>query len=293
MGRALAVWAVMGMLSAAGALCYAELATRFPQAGGGYVFLREAFGPRVAFVYGWMALLVMDPGLTAALAIGLAQYLLAAARRLLGPHHAHRAIAAIVAFGLLTLAGIGAERPRHALDRGRASCVDRRRARRRRPSHARRRGARRQRRGLTPVAHVLDALAGAVIAAFFAFGGWWELGRMSGEVETPRRTMPIALVGGVALVTVIYALVSLAFMLPRPGRRQRPTKRSCRWWASRCSAPTPDDCSPRWSSWPSPAASRRCCSARRASTWRWRAMACSRHGSLDSTTPAAPRRRPR
>ena len=59
---ALGVWVVMGILSAAGALCYAELTTRFPAAGGAYVYLREAFGPRSAFVYGWMALLVMDPG---------------------------------------------------------------------------------------------------------------------------------------------------------------------------------------------------------------------------------------
>src|SRR6185503_9065505 len=75
-GWVLAVWAVMGLLSIAGALCYAELGSRFPDAGGGYVFLREAYGDRCAFVYGWMALLVMDPGLTAALGVGLARYLL-------------------------------------------------------------------------------------------------------------------------------------------------------------------------------------------------------------------------
>ena len=73
------LWLVMGALTAAGALCYAELSTRFPQAGGTYVFLRHGFGRRTAFAYGWMAMLVMDPGLTAALAIGTAKYLLAAA----------------------------------------------------------------------------------------------------------------------------------------------------------------------------------------------------------------------
>jgi len=61
-----------------------------------------------------------------------------------------------------------------------------------------------------------DALAASMIAAFFAFGGWWELGRMSEEVESPRRTMPWALVGGVALVTAIYALVGVAFVLVAP-----------------------------------------------------------------------------
>src|SRR6266404_9719024 len=70
----LVVWLVMGAMALCGALCYGELAARFPEAGGGYVYLREAYGAPVAFMYGWMALLVMDPGLTAALAVGLASY---------------------------------------------------------------------------------------------------------------------------------------------------------------------------------------------------------------------------
>ena len=68
----LVVWLTMGAMALCGALCYGELSARYPEAGGGYVFLREAYGPAVAFMYGWMAFLVMDPGLTAALATGLA-----------------------------------------------------------------------------------------------------------------------------------------------------------------------------------------------------------------------------
>jgi APA family basic amino acid/polyamine antiporter len=106
-GTAIIIWVVMGLLSAAGALCYAELTTSFPRAGGGYVFLREAFGARSAFVYGWMALLVMDPGITAALGIGFAEYLLAAIG---GPASLVRpvAIAAITLFGMLAIVGINA-----------------------------------------------------------------------------------------------------------------------------------------------------------------------------------------
>ena len=70
----LLVWAVMGAMAICGALCYGALAARYPQAGGGYVYLREAYGPRVAFLYGWKCLLVMDPGITAALATGFASY---------------------------------------------------------------------------------------------------------------------------------------------------------------------------------------------------------------------------
>src|SRR6478672_3863149 len=70
----LVVWLLMGGMALCGALCYGELAARFPEAGGGYVYLREAYGRPLAFLYGWKCLLVMDPGITAALAVGLAAY---------------------------------------------------------------------------------------------------------------------------------------------------------------------------------------------------------------------------
>src|SRR4029079_15386541 len=69
-----AMWLLAGVMALAGALCYGELATRFPEAGGAYVYLREAWGPPVAFLYGWKCLLVMDPGLSAALGAGLGEY---------------------------------------------------------------------------------------------------------------------------------------------------------------------------------------------------------------------------
>jgi APA family basic amino acid/polyamine antiporter len=206
-GPALAIWMTLGVLSIAGALCYAELTTRFPTAGGGYVFLREAFGRHAAFVFGWMALLVTDPGITAALGIGLAQYLLAAtgARPDFVPPVA---IAVIVGFGLLTVAGIGA-----------SSVVLRWTAVAKLAIVGVLVGAAIVRSGRAGeaaggAATVIgpEALAASVIAAFFAFGGWWELGRMSEEVESPHRTMPRALVGGLTLVTAIYALVSVAYV---------------------------------------------------------------------------------
>ena len=70
----LAVWLGMGAMTMSGALCYGELAGRFPRPGGSYVYLQETFGPRLAFLYGWMCLLVLDPGLTAALAAGTTGY---------------------------------------------------------------------------------------------------------------------------------------------------------------------------------------------------------------------------
>ncbi len=203
------VWAGMGVLSTAGALCYAELSTRFPRAGGGYIFLREAFGPRWAFVYGWMAVLVMDPGIAAALGIGLAQYLLVTigAPSSLAPV---TAIAAIVTFGLLTLAGLEASaRIMRWTAVAKLAIVAILVA----AAAIRVGGGSPDAVGSAGLPLSPQALAASIVAAFFAFGGWWDLGRMSEEVESPRHTMPRALVGGVALVTAIYALVSLAYEL--------------------------------------------------------------------------------
>lgn len=205
----LGVWALMGLLSVAGALCYAELGTRFPEAGGGFVFLREAFGKRTAFVYGWMSLLVLDPGLTAALGVGLAQYLLA----LFGG--SARLVPALAIGGILAVSAItmlGAESSARVLrwtaaaklvviallviavlvrgDAGEAATTA----------------------ATTRPALSASVVGGALMGAFFAFGGWWDLGKMSEEIVNPRRTLPVALVGGIALVTLVYAGLSVAFI---------------------------------------------------------------------------------
>ena len=65
-----AVWFAMALMACAGALCYSQLAITLPEAGGGYVYLRRFYGERLAFLYGWMSLTVMDSGLSAALAVG-------------------------------------------------------------------------------------------------------------------------------------------------------------------------------------------------------------------------------
>ena len=70
----LGLWFACGALVLAGALTFGELASRHPRSGGLYVYLREGYGPRAGFLYGWQALLVMDPGVTASLALGAAEY---------------------------------------------------------------------------------------------------------------------------------------------------------------------------------------------------------------------------
>jgi len=211
-GLVYAMWLLAGFMALAGALCYGELASRFPRAGGAYVYLREAWGERLAFLYGWKCLLVMDPGLTAALAAGLAQYvtylvpmeaagrkvvavailLLVAAVTALGTRLAAGALVVITSLKLAVLAAIVI----WGFASGGAS------AERVLPSFARYPGA----------PPLVSALAGGFVAAFFSFGGWWEAARMAGEVCNPSRTLPVAFVVGVTIVTTVYILTSAVFL---------------------------------------------------------------------------------
>src|SRR6202030_3878120 len=74
-GWLLLAWGVAGLLTMAGALCCAELATMMPRAGGVYVFFREAYGPALGFLYGWTLFLVIQTGTIAAVAIAFAKFL--------------------------------------------------------------------------------------------------------------------------------------------------------------------------------------------------------------------------
>jgi basic amino acid/polyamine antiporter, APA family len=215
----LAVWVVMGGMALCGALVFGEFASRYPHAGGVYVYLREAWGPRLAFLYGWKCFLVMDPGLTAALAAGLTSYLpyvtssgprgeLAAGIaviaglaciniagvRLGARVMAFLSVAKLGLIGVVIVAGLLAPAGdwRHFV-----------------PLIARPPDA----------APLIAALAGAIVAAFFSFGGWWEAGRMAGEIQDAQRVLPRALVGGLAIVTACYALMTalVTYALP-PGR---------------------------------------------------------------------------
>jgi basic amino acid/polyamine antiporter, APA family len=212
----LVVWALIGGMALCGALCYGALAARYPDAGGGYVYLRAAFGPRIAFLYGWKCFLVMDPGITAALAWGFASYigfivpLGAVALRVV-------AVAAIIGLALVHMAGI---RPGARLLAMLAVlklvlitglvCVAFTSSAGRwehfQPFVARRATA-------PPFG---PAFAGALVAAFFSFGGWWEVTKMAGEVRDPLRSMPRALRIGLAIVTLAYVTVTLAFMYVIP-----------------------------------------------------------------------------
>jgi APA family basic amino acid/polyamine antiporter len=206
----LLVWAFMGTAALCGALSLGELAARYPEAGGSYVYLREAYGPAVAFLYGWKCLLVMDPGLTAALAAGLGAYAQATLPGLSPRGVALVAIAAIAAANVLGVRLAGAIGHGLAVAKvgllvglvvwGFASGAGD-------PTHfvpflERRAGA----------PPLVPALAGALVLAFFSFGGWWEAAKLAGEIREPQRSLPRALFLGVGAVTLLYASVSAVFV---------------------------------------------------------------------------------
>src|ERR1044072_4598198 len=73
-GWLLAAWALAGVLTITGALCCAELAAMWPRAGGQYVFLREAYGPSIGFLFGWGLVLIIKTGRIAAVALAFANF---------------------------------------------------------------------------------------------------------------------------------------------------------------------------------------------------------------------------
>jgi basic amino acid/polyamine antiporter, APA family len=207
----LVVWLGVGAMTLSGALCYGELAGRFPRSGGLYIYLQEIFGRRIAFLYGWMCLLVLDPGLTAALATGAAGY--AAYIFRWSPLTVKLAAAAVIwalcamnilsirlsagflrwttwlKLGVLALLTVWAI----AFRLGAWSNFV--------PFIARRPGS----------LPLLPALAAGMVGAFFSFGGWWDVSKIAGEVRDPSRTLPRALLYGVLTVTGVYILVSMVF----------------------------------------------------------------------------------
>jgi APA family basic amino acid/polyamine antiporter len=211
-----AVWCGMGLITLCGALCYSELAVRYPLTGGEYVYLREGYGGRVAFLFGWMSAAVMDPGLAAVLAVGATPYVMT----LFGLAPTLELwIPALILLGLAVLNYAGTALSRRMMATANmvkiavlvclvawAWISGQARVANLMPLTTRRAGS-------DPL---FAAVAGATVSPFFSFGGWWEAGKVAGEVRNPRRNMPLAFTCGVLLVTAVYLLVSYAFLMVVP-----------------------------------------------------------------------------
>ena len=207
----LGAWAAGGAVALAGAFVYAELAARRPEVGGQYAYLREAFHPSVAFLYGWALLLVVQTGGMAAVAVTFARYFV----ELTGTPLPDWAVAAlalalalltavnclgvragsnvqsllmvlkILAAGALVVCGLFAVAEPRPLTS--APLLDR-------PASA----------GL------LASMGAALTPVMFAYGGWQTASFVSGEMREPRRDLPRGLLVGVCGVILLYMLVNLA-----------------------------------------------------------------------------------
>jgi basic amino acid/polyamine antiporter, APA family len=202
---ALIAWVAGGLVSLLGALCYAELASTYPNTGGDYHYLTRAFGWRLGFLFAWARLTVVQTGAIALLAFVLGDYAAEVLR--LGPWGSPLCAGAIVAvltatniigvrqgaatqnflttleiggILLVALAGLAAE-PTAAAIGGRA------------PSTS-------------------GAFGLVMVFVLLTYGGWNEAAYLSGELRDPGRTMVRALVWSLVLVTGLYVLINWTFL---------------------------------------------------------------------------------
>ncbi len=210
----LAAWGAGGVVAVLGALCFAELGARRPAAGGGYVYLREAFGPLAAFLYGWTLLLVIGSGAIAAVAVTFARYatdLLHLPAAAVDP----LAIGAIVVLTAVNYVGVRAGATTQNVFTGLkltalallivVSLVA-----------AAEGGANPPVGTVTPAAPhglgLLGAFGAALIPILFSYGGWQQTNFIAEEIREPRRNLPRALLLGVAAVVAVYVLANVAYL---------------------------------------------------------------------------------
>ena len=212
----LAAWILGGLLAISGALTYAEMGAMFPRSGGVYVFLSEAYGPLVAFLYGWVALFVVISGGMAAVGVGFATYLsyffpALGSASLMGIG-ATQLVAAVMILVLgfinytgvrsgnmvnvlTTIAKVGAlaALPIMALVASRVHPV------------------------YLPIvppelARPQAAFGVAMIAVLWTYEAWYFVTYASGEIKDPHRNVPRALIGGILILMAIYVLVNVAYL---------------------------------------------------------------------------------
>ena len=212
-----AVWITGGLLSLFGAMTYAEIAAGRPRYGGEYAFIRDAYGDLPAFLYMWTWITLAKPASLATIAAGLVRVLgtFAALHFLsapaVGPLLWSQVFAIAVTWLVTALNILGTRKSGNVqlaltwlkvvlIVAIAAFCL-----------HATRVGALANFHTTFPGAR--GGAAGfmvALIAVLWAYDGWSDVSQMAGEVQRPQRSLPLALVGGVAAVGVLYVLTNAA-----------------------------------------------------------------------------------
>jgi APA family basic amino acid/polyamine antiporter len=206
----LAAWIIGGGIALIGALTFAELGAKRPQAGGGYVYLTEAFGPLPAFLYGWTFLIIINSGGIAAVAVTFARYtadLFHLSSNYIKPLAAALLVALsgvnyfgvrsgsvtqniftvlkLVALAILIGAGIFFASGAPPAQNDVASVES---------------------------FGTVRALGYALIPVLFAYGGWQYSNNIASEIVEPERTLPKALAIGTAIVLAVYLLANVAYI---------------------------------------------------------------------------------
>jgi basic amino acid/polyamine antiporter, APA family len=228
----LLVWVIGGVISLFGCAAFAELGSMFPESGGQYVYLREAYGDLVAFLYGWMLFSVANGGTIAALSVAAAAYA-GQVFPVISQEHLVLSVGSVVItrahlFGLfligaLTYVNVVGLRWGTLLQNlstwtkfaamaafvvlgfaiGKGDW-----------SHFQTHGV-----GLTMGLHptqLISVMGIALIAVFFAYDGWVYITWVAGEVKEPRRNVPRAMVLGVVVVAVIYMAMNMTYLYALP-----------------------------------------------------------------------------
>jgi APA family basic amino acid/polyamine antiporter len=213
----LGAWVVGGLIALAGALCFGELGNRAPRAGGGYVYLRDAYGGLPAFLYGWALLLVMATGAIAAVAVTFARYFVAL---LALPDAATlpTAVAAITVLSTVNYLGVkpGAVTQNVFTILKLAALVLLIGAGLLLPVGP---GAARAAAAPQMPPRLLLAMGAALVPVLFAIGGWQQSNFIAEEIIEPERNLPLALVIGVTVVVAVYLLANVTYLrvLGAPG----------------------------------------------------------------------------
>ena len=221
---ALLLWVTGGLIAIAGALTYAELGTMFPEAGGQYQYIKQAFGPLWGFLFGWTSLLAIQAGANAYLGVAFGEYLgafmpffssthaiasipmgpwtwepntvqLAGVSAIavlstvnyFGTRQGARVQGALTAIKLLSVAGLigfGLLAPARVSPDWTAPL---------------------------PAGNLLAAMGLAIVAVLGNFDGWYQATLSAGEIKRPERNLPLGMIGGTVLIGVVYLLVNLVY----------------------------------------------------------------------------------
>jgi APA family basic amino acid/polyamine antiporter len=232
----LLAWVIGGLLSLAGALAYAELGAAMPEAGGQYIYLREAYGPLSGFLFGWIMFLVYQTGSIAAVSVGFAEYfghffpsvstqkiIFSTDITLFGHAFVYTlsrgqwvAIAVIIFLSILNYIGLGfgsviqniftvlkigaiVAIVAFGFILGKGGDID---------------------FSLNPsgfgTGSLMVGFGVAMIAVIWTFDGWNNINFTAGEIKNPKRNLPLSLILGTLGITALYAAINYIYLYALP-----------------------------------------------------------------------------